>query len=287
MLRLRFVWNPLEFFDLAGSHWGHRPRNRFRSAWNRDLPGGVPPEVKLARLLPPIFPVEVALNTTMNLQFNDWLQQQYVTMNIFYGFTDRFLQDSRWNKKQWRDCSVNLKPIKTLRRVVTNIPLVQRFHSICLIFFRSDQQTTILQMFFSPHFQPGLSLVLGPLQQFVPIVRRFPSMNWSRGTQLCSREVNAMSCHDVLWKDMMIGMTPIHHPIRTDLETQFWMTVKWNVFNTSSMILVLPYLSWTWSFPIVSGEHTCWAKVALVQYTCAIVATNQAGKKLAFESFYF
>lgn len=70
MLKLTFVWNPLEFLSSPDSCWGHRPRNRLRSAGNRDVPGGVPPEVKLARLLPPIYPVEVAFNSTRNLHFN-------------------------------------------------------------------------------------------------------------------------------------------------------------------------------------------------------------------------
>ena len=37
-------------------------------------------------------------------------------------------------------------------------------------------------------------------------------------------------------------------------------------------------IGWLDLFPM-SGEHMCWAKVASVQCTCAIVATNQAGKK--------
>lgn len=73
------------------------------------------------------------------------LQQQYVAMDMFYGSTVGFLEDSRWNKKQWRECSVTLKPIKTLRRVVANIPVGGKIPFNLPHIFRWDQQTTILQ----------------------------------------------------------------------------------------------------------------------------------------------
>ena len=96
-----------------------------------------------------------SLLTAQGISTSTTLQQQYVTMDMFYGSTVGFLQDSRWNKKQWRDCSATLK---TLRRVVANIPVGEKIPFNLPHIFRWDQQTTILQYLTDdlccPHFQP-------------------------------------------------------------------------------------------------------------------------------------